>query len=180
MPEGIERMSSAISTSAGLRLVHSRTRERARPSAFLTPEVGAQSSLFLQPKAGVVVFAQLSDMEDFEFIDLMNAAEPGFVVDLRLAPVFGMGVLNRRAAFELFEKVRATYVDATAPLMLGSGREVAVMQLAEWLRGAAVDLRRPIVFLLAEREISLASEEEILELMAVAGKKVAEVQTYPV
>lgn len=98
-------------------------------------------------------------MEDFDFIGLMTAAEPGFVGDLRLAPVFGMGVLNRRAAFELFEKVRATYVDATPPLMMGSGREVAVMQLAEWLRGAAVDLGWPIVFLLAQREISLVSEE---------------------
>jgi hypothetical protein len=171
-------MNSAPGTS-GLRLVHSRRRERVCPSAFLSEDAAAQISLFPQPKPGMVVFVHFSEIEDIEFIDVMNSAQPAHVFDMRLVPRFDTGILNRSRAFELFEKLHASYFDATAPLMTGADREAALRRLTDLLRSGRVDMRRPMVFLLASRERSIASDSDILSLLADAGKKAEEVLSYP-
>ena len=127
----------------------------------------------------MVVFVQFSDLEDTDFVDVVNNARPAYVIDLRLVPRFDTGSLNRRLAFELFEKVQATYIDATAPLMGGAHRDVALQRLTDLLRSGKVDMLRPIVFLLATEESTIASDSDILSLLSDAGRKAAEVLSFP-
>jgi hypothetical protein len=81
-----------------------------------------QAGLFDDEGAWTIVFVSVPDLPEGVFGDIIRYAEPSFVFDLRLAPRFDMGSLNRERAFELFDRVRATYVDTTTPLMAGVKR----------------------------------------------------------
>jgi hypothetical protein len=128
----------------------------------------SQASLF--GDRWLVVFVCVPDLPDGVFTELMRYSEPSFVFDLRLAPRFDLGSLNRERAFELFDRVHATYVDATVPLMAGGDRERAIEMLIRRFPTAGADSRRPIMFLLGRADSSLASPAEILSLLNEADR----------
>ena len=158
-----------------LQVVYSRQRPRVDASRFQTE--GPQGSLFPRLKPGVVVFVQFSTVGDEEFADALRLAKPCYVFDLRIAPRFDLGNLNRRTAFAIFEEVKATYVDATTPLMMGEQRETAIQRLNDVLVKA--DLRRPVFFLFGSEKGSIASEKEVLNLLASAGKPASDLVLVP-
>jgi len=160
-----------------LQVVYSRSQPKIDASRFGLEEPGPQGSLFLRAKPGVVVFIQFSRVGDDAFIELLRLAQPSFVFDLRIAPRFDLGNLNRRTAFALFEEVKATYVDAATPLMMGEQRENAVGRLKDAV--AKVDLRRPLVFLFGSDKGSIASDDEVLSILASAGKPAADLVVVP-
>jgi hypothetical protein len=168
-----------LRANSRLRLVHSKTANPIRSREFFQTEVGPQTSLFAYPKPGMIVFVQFQSIKDVDFVDLLTEAQPAYVVDLRLAPRFDIGVLNRRLVFELFDKVRANYVDSTAVLMSGKDRETAIKAISELLHSSRVDLERPIVFILENMNNSAASDSEILAMLADAGKNAREILVVP-
>ncbi|MEO8663114.1 MAG: hypothetical protein ABI693_31940 [Bryobacteraceae bacterium] len=150
---------------------------RIEASRFLSDEPGAQGSLFPSAKPGVVVFIQFSHIEGDEFTEVVRLAQPSFVFDLRIAPRFDVGNLNRRTAFALFDEVKATYVDATTPLMMGEQRESAVQRFREAI--AKIDLCRPLFFLFGSDKGSIISDSEVLNILASAGKPAADLVVLP-
>lgn len=173
-------MTNDTSTSAArLKLIHSRDRNMAPSSMFLLPDAGPQASLFAEPKAGMIVFVQFQAINDAEFINVITNAQPSYVFDVRFAPRFDIGTLNRSAVFDLFDRVHTTYIDVTAPLMSTNEREKFLERLSELLSSGRVDLKRPIVFLLGNNSGSAASDEEILSLLSAAGKDAQEVLIIP-
>ena len=163
--------------SRRLQVVHSRMKGRIAASRFRSEEAGPQAALFPGSKPGVVVFVQFSNVGDDEFIDVLRLAQPSFVFDLRIAPRFDLGNLNRQTAFALFAEVKATYIDATTPLMMGEQRESVIQRLREAL--AKVDLRRPLFFLFGSDKGSIASNSEVLNILASAGKPAADLVMLP-
>lgn len=163
--------------SRRLRIVYSRSQPKIDASRFGLEDPGPQVSLFPRTKPGVVVFVQFSRVGDEAFVELLRLAQPSFVFDLRIVPRFDLGHLNRRMAFALFEEIRATYVDAATPLMMGEQRENAVQRLKDTV--AKVDPCRPLVFLFGSDKGSIASDDEVLNILASVGKPASDLVVVP-
>jgi hypothetical protein len=130
-----------------------------------------QSSLFEDESPWMIVFACVPDLPEGAFGELVRLSEPSFVFDLRLAPRFDIGSLNRARAFEMFERVHATYVDTTSPLMTGAKREEVIEKLIRQLPTGGIEARRPIVFLHGRTESSLATPTEILSILGQSTRR---------
>src|ERR1700727_3228316 len=89
-----------------LTLIPGRRRAPVPRDAFSPIEQAPQSSLFPESRPGVVVFVCFPDVEEGEFVDLLESAKPSFVIDLRIVPRFDIGRLNRDRAFDMFEAAR--------------------------------------------------------------------------
>ncbi len=140
---------------------------------------GTQSSLFPQPKPGLIVFISFLEIHDNEFIDAIQHAQPSSIFDLRLAPRFDVGRLTRETAFALFANAHAKYFDITAAVMMGKPHEEVIRQLSALLASGEIDMSRPIMFLLASPKTSIAWDSEILLLLNHAGRTPSEVVTVP-
>jgi hypothetical protein len=149
------------------------------PDAFRPSEMGSQSSLFPEPRAGVVVFVCFPDIKETEFISLLEYARPSFVIDLRLVPRFDVGRLNRERAFQLFDAAGTKYVDLTGILVNGASPEDVLKSFRDLVKDSSFDLRRPVVFVLSRRETSVAGDIEVLETLAASGKHAKEVVKVP-
>lgn len=155
--------------SRGLRIVPAK--RQFSIDAALFRRVERQGSLFEEPDSWLVVLASIPDLPDNTFTELIRCSEPALIFDLRLVPRFDFGTLNRERAFELFERVKATYVDATTPLMTGSNKEEVIRLLIQRIALDGVNVRRPVVFLLGRAESSLASQNEILSILGHVGRR---------
>jgi hypothetical protein len=162
-----------------LRIAYSKDCDRLGLKRFQSDEAGPQASLFPRFRKGVLVFLMPSGIRDDEFLQVLEYARPAFIFDLRLAPRFDLGRLNRQMAFEAFEKVEARYYDVTSALMRGRDREDAWSVLRDVLSGPSVDFSRPIVFLLGQAGTSIGSEDDVLNLLANVGKRAEEVLRVP-
>ncbi|MDX1982045.1 MAG: hypothetical protein SFV51_17365 [Bryobacteraceae bacterium] len=116
-------------------------------------------------------------MIDTQFIEAIRVAQPSRIFDLRFAPRFDLGSLNRNSAFALFDEVKATYIDAAAHFMLGNPRQTAVDQLRDEL--ATADPHRPVLFLFGSAKTSLLAEGEILNLLSEVGKPTSDLVLVP-
>jgi hypothetical protein len=90
---------------------------------FRPVETGPQATLFPEARPGVVIFVCFPDVEEREFVSLLENARPSFVIDLRIVPRFDVGRLNRDRAFDLSDAMRTRYIDLTGVLMNGPSRE---------------------------------------------------------
>lgn len=71
----------------------------------------AQNVLFPVGGADLLVFITFSSISDGDFLESINLLQPRIVLDIRRFPRFDTGRLNRRLAFEQFERAHARYVD---------------------------------------------------------------------
>ena len=154
---------------SGLRIVSSK--RRMALSAEMFRPLARQAGLFDDELSWTVVFVVVPDLPEGVFGDVIRLAEPSFVFDLRLAPRFDLGSLNRERAFELFDRVGANYVDTTTPLMAGVNREEVLEMLVRRLPAAGLAAQRPVVFLLGRGESSLASPGEILSILGQSSRR---------
>jgi len=153
----------------GLRIVSSKRRTSLSAEMFRPKD--SQQSLFDDECPWTIVFAHVPDLPEGAFVDLIRLSEPSFVFDLRLAPRFDIGALNRERAFELFDRAHATYVDTTTPLMGGANREEVIERLIRRMPTTGLDARRPVVFLLGRSESSLATQPEILSILGHSARR---------
>ena len=164
---------------ARLTLVPGRKRLPVDRNAFMPVEAGPQESLFPAPRKGMVVFVCFPEVEESEFVDLVNHAKPGFVIDLRTVPRFDVGRLNRDRAFDLFQAMNSKYVDLNGILVNGATRDDVMLSFRELLASSTFDLLRPVIFLLSRPETSVATDDEILSALAASGKRAKEVTQVP-
>jgi hypothetical protein len=161
MPEECDR---------GLRVVASK--RRLAVSAELFRPENAQPSLFREEDTWMIVFINVSELRGDDFTNAIKYADPSVVLDLRLAPRFDIGSLNRERAFELFSSVKTRYVDATAPIMNGESREVAIQRIIRHIPIGSASSRGTVVFLLGRNDqSSIASQSEMLTLLGQSEKR---------
>jgi hypothetical protein len=120
----------------------------------------------------MIVFINVSELRGDDFADAIRYSEPSVVLDLRLAPRFDVGSLNRERAFELFHSIGTTYVDTTTPLMNGESREGAIQRIIRYIPTSGISARRTVVFLLGRNDqSSIASRSEMLALLCQSEKR---------
>ena len=146
---------------------------------FQPIEQGTQAFLFPDTRPGVVVFVCFPDVEEREFVDLLESARPGFVIDLRIVPRFDVGRLNRDRAFDLFETLGSRYVDLTGMFLSGASKEDVMKSFSELLSSNSFNLFRPVIFLLSRPETSVATDAEVLNALEASGKRAQEVSQVP-
>jgi len=127
----------------------------------------------------VVVFVSFLQIEDQDFFEVMEYAQPSVILDLRVAPRFDLGKLTRSLAFQIFEQVKASYIDAASLVTTGDSHEAALNAIRQILASSRFDLSRPIVCLVGQPGSSVASDKEVLDLLAETGKKASEVVSVP-
>jgi hypothetical protein len=164
---------------AKLTLIHGRKRAPISPEAFSPIEQGPQASLFPESRPGIVVFVSFPDVEECEFVDLLENAKPRFVIDLRVVPRFDIGRLNRERAFDIFDAAGTRYIDLTGTLMNGASRDDVMRSFGELLSSNSFNLFRPVVFLISRPETSVATDTEVLYALAASGKQAKEVMQIP-
>jgi hypothetical protein len=164
---------------AGLTLVPTRKRVEVDADSFRSEEFGPQSALFPQAKPGIVVFVCFPDIQEREFVALLQDAKPSFVIDLRVVPRFDVGRMNRDRVFDLFEAQHIRYVDLTGILVSGASHKDVMQAFTDLLSSSTFDLLRPVVFLLSRPETSVATDSEVLSALAASGKQAREVMQLP-
>ncbi len=156
-----------------------RNRLAFEPGRFEVRDGGVQTSLFPRAKAGVVLFVSFPAIGEREFIDVIERANPSYVFDLRLAPRFDIGQMTRQKAFDLFQSKQVHYVDIPFQVGPASDREQVWKKVREMLGKPSFSLTRPVVFLLGHSASSLATDAEILSVLAEIGKNATEVVQVP-
>jgi hypothetical protein len=97
---------------------------------------GAQATLFPLPDTSLLAFVSI-DVLETSFERLLSDLHPRCVVDLRPLPRFDFGQMNRRRAFETFNRLGATYFDLGGQLGLETSR--SSLWSSEELRSAIAE-----------------------------------------
>lgn len=87
------------------------TNPNARQNTELGPTTGVQHSLFPSGNSASVVFVCFPDVTEGEFVAALEQTNPAVVVELRKAPRFDVGKMNRNLAFEIFRRQGSLYID---------------------------------------------------------------------
>lgn len=71
-------------------------------------------------------FISTSRLSGEEFTAILTRVQPSWVFDLRPCPYFDLRLFNRRAAFDLFRSLRATYHDVTGQLKITDRKDASL------------------------------------------------------
>lgn len=85
--------------------------DRDRIETALASTQGNQADLFPTAKPWLMIFTDVSELSADSFVRLINEARPTFILDVRPAPRFDIGRLNRNRVFEIFEQNHIQYID---------------------------------------------------------------------
>jgi hypothetical protein len=104
---------------------------------------------------GFVSMSSLSESDD-GFRTILTRIQPSWVFDLRPAPYFNIGQLNRIRAFDLFSSLRATYRDVAGRLRITDRKDASLNSgaVARYIAEALStrSWRAPVVVLVDDRE----------------------------
>jgi len=73
-----------------------------------------QVALFPRITKTLAVFVAFPGISETEFAAALESSRPTFVFELRVCPRFDIGRLNRREAFQWFQKINAQYMDVSS------------------------------------------------------------------
>lgn len=90
-----------------------------------SPALGGwqQGALLAYHQEALLILVDFDAVTEADFLQLVLNARPQFVIDLRVAPRFDVGLLNRRNVFALFEQISAKYIDLPGRLGVQKGRD---------------------------------------------------------
>jgi len=116
-----------------------------------------QSNLFASTDPSQIIFVNVSLLDERDFLTVLIASKMRFAIDLRQAPRFDIGNLNRRLVFALFEKNFTKYLDVTGRLQITDVRDVRLnpVMLAAYLQqqlSSNERLNGPLVFFVDEAQ----------------------------
>lgn len=94
-----------------LKLVEASTSEEFERPLVVDTKTGEQRALFAGHSSRTVIFVNASNVRDQDIRTILEATHSGTVLDVRVAPRFDIGNLNRGKTFELFESFKVEYVD---------------------------------------------------------------------
>lgn len=150
-----------------------------KPENLQKPASGPQASLFPEPRAGMVIFVSFPEVDDTEFIEVLRAAKPSLVVELRYSPRFDIGKLNRRAVFEFFEREQCRYLDLASSRMADRDAFSLLEDVRMLFEKEPVGLDRPVAFLTSSRIEPEGLQDQIIEVVSAATKGKAQVLRVP-
>jgi hypothetical protein len=136
---------------------------RPEESQFLAAEDFApqtwQSNLFASTDPSQIIFVNVEFLDERDFLTVLIASKARFVIDLRQAPRFDIGNLNRRLVFALFERIATKYIDVAGRLEIRDARDARLNPaiLGVYLRDQLSDngrLQGPLVFLVDAGQFS--------------------------
>src|SRR5580765_8003789 len=78
------------------------------------PTLGVQEALFPFEASHLLVFVSFPEVSEDEFVSALNSLHPRVIIELRKAPRFDIGKLNRQVAFECFQRIGSSYFDLIA------------------------------------------------------------------
>ena len=79
-------------------------RQEVTAGSFLSPSVGAQSTLFPDPRPGLLIFVFFPEVTEDEFRVALESAKPSVVVELRNTPTSKLATLTVRSFFNALTK----------------------------------------------------------------------------
>jgi len=135
-----------------LRLVRKPTRIQVNQDDFVEP--GPQALLFPLPKKDLLLFLLFPGVTEEEFTAALDYARPVIILELRRAPRFDIGSLNRQVAFEWFERSHSKYYDlapqSSAPDDDTHWDPLALVEL--FLKRVGSKVEGPIMLLINDRQ----------------------------
>src|SRR5689334_13062133 len=93
-----------------------------------------------------------------DFLSLLTDSRPQLVIDLRLAPRFDVGALNRRLVFALFQQTDSRYADLSGEMDLRSSKDARLnpsllaQRVQRYRNPDRSSVSGPIVFLVDESQ----------------------------
>jgi hypothetical protein len=146
---------------------------------FLAALPTVQANLFPVPRAGLLIFVFFTEVSEDEFRKTLEFAKPSVVVELRNAPRFDIGRLNRQAVFQYFDKEHSKYLDLTSPKTGQSVRPDLIDQIKESFNSNHVQFDKPIMFLFNSRNSAPDLSDRIIDLVSEMKKAPPEVLEVP-
>ena len=113
----------------------------------------SQSSLFVTTNDRLLLVVLFEGLSESEFLGALTSARPSFLVDLRVAPRFDLGSMNRRLVFTLFAQLGINYADLSGALGVSQSRDARLNPalLADQLRSTVFRSKKqplgPLAFL---------------------------------
>lgn len=147
--------------------------------AFLTPNLAAQSTLFPNPRPGLIIFVFFPEVTEDEFRKTLEIAKPSVVVELRNTPRFDIGNLTRQTVFQYFDKEHSKYLDLTSRRTMQSDDLDLIKELKQAFSKHRVRFDKPIMFLLSTRNSTPELSERIVAIIAEMKKTPPEVLEVP-
>ena len=126
-----------------------------------------QQTLFAVPLPNLILFVHFDSVSESDFLAAIVNARPKYVIDLRVAPRFDLGTLNRRLVFSIFQQIGAQYYDVAGKLGVRSPGDAKLNPslLIDELRTLVFrDKQRidgPIAFLVGDRQADEAYEASV-------------------
>jgi len=124
-----------------------------------------QCTLFPMADSSQMIFLNTGDLGGEEFLHILKSVSPRFLIDLRIAPRFDYGKINRKQAFKVFAELQMKYFDVAGLMGISSKRDAQMNPglLVDFLNTKLMVTARlingPIVFLFDEKEsMSLAAD----------------------
>ena len=142
-----------------LQLVRSPKRVEVSEEQFADP--ASQGLLFPMPKRDLLIFLVMPRVTEEEFTKTLEAAKPTVILELRRAPRFDIGRMNRQEAFKWFEASQSRYYDLSS----NEPREGAfdpVILVQSFLQGPGGRVDGPVLLLISESPARVPSEDEKL------------------
>ena len=160
-----------------LEVVRTPKREMVQPEDFTKPD--QQGVLFASPRPGLLIFVYFPDVTEDEFRNTVMHAKPAQIVELRSAPRFDIGNLNRQSAFRLFSEQNAVYIDlpSSVPTTWDVGHLLSYLE--SFIRNSHLSAERPLMILLNKANLESGMEKRIRRLISSAIPQFTELFEVP-
>jgi hypothetical protein len=144
-----------------------------------------QQTLFAGPLPNLILFVHFEAVSESDFLAAIVNARPKYVLDLRVAPRFDIGTLNRRLVFSVFQQVGAQYYDVAGKLGVKSPRyanlnpSLLVDELRSIVFRGKQRVEGPIAFLVGDQQADERYEGLVARNMDVLSEVGWEVLRVP-
>lgn len=139
-------MADEAATRRKFEVIRAVKRAMPEPQDFLSSV--HQSNLFPAPRRGMMIFMYFPDVTEEEFRATVEYAKPSCVIELRSAPRFDIGTLNRRLAFEFFQGHSSNYIDLACPGKGSGDLDYILWECRTVLKDRRLKSDRPLMFLM--------------------------------
>lgn len=112
------------------------------------------ATLFHKVNPRLMVCMEFDSVTEAEFLSVFTHVRPRFTIDLRAAPRFDLGSMNRRLVFSLLEHWATKYIDLSGTLGVSQSRTINLqpVKLVETLMGSVFKMERkpvgPLLFII--------------------------------
>lgn len=138
----------------------------------------SQHTLFANTLPNLIVFIHFESVSESDFLTTILNTKPKFILDLRVAPRFDIGSLNRKLVLSIFQQVGARYFDVTGNLGIRSPRdarlnpEIIVGEIKKRILIDPQQIAGPLVILLGQNQSDPNFENQLgrsLESLSTSG-----------